>query len=64
MRKKLIYLGLATALTAGAIAARPVAADTWVCTTTCDGPSCCSTCCTNGFKQICTENPCFNPTVD
>ncbi len=59
MRKKLIYLGLAAALTAGATTVRPAAADPWVCTTTCDGPNCCSTCCTNGFKQICTANPCY-----
>jgi hypothetical protein len=64
MRKKLIYLGLATALTAGAIAGRPAAADAWVCTTTCDGPDCCSTCCRNGFREICTANPCFNPGVE
>jgi hypothetical protein len=58
MKKKLIYLGLAAALTAGAVTVRPVAADPWVCTTTCDNPSCCTTCCSDGRRVLCTENPC------
>jgi hypothetical protein len=63
MKKKLACLGFGLALTAAALVpgARPAAATDWVCTTTCDGPACCSTCCTNGFRQICTENPCYNP---
>ncbi len=61
MKKKLIYLVFAAALTTAAVAVRPAAATDWVCTTTCDGPACCSTCCTNGFREICTENPCYNP---
>jgi len=61
MKKKLIYLVFAAALTTGAIAVRPVAADPWICTTTCSGPACCSTCCWNGIREICTESPCYNP---
>ena len=60
MRKKLLYLGLAAALTVGATAVRPAVAATWVCTTTCDNPNCCSTCCTDGTRVICTANPCYS----
>jgi molybdopterin-guanine dinucleotide biosynthesis protein A len=58
--KKLAYLGCGLALTFAGIlsGARPAAATDWVCTTTCDGPSCCTTCCSNGIRVICTENPC------
>ena len=63
MKKKLVYLIFAAALTTGAVAVRPAAAAPWVCTTTCSGPACCSTCCWNGIREICTENPCYNPDI-
>ena len=63
MRKKMLFLALALAATAGLTAPRTAAAGYYacpICTTYADGSQCCVSCICNGLGQTvaCTNNYC------